>query len=104
MRYPHSTEVCKNCQEQMAMFNDHYCGACAESMGLPERQDTCKSCGAPNGIYIQRSLAEPRYWIKCVGGADGEPGFGKSRKSMVLASGLCRYCEDKRRTPCSPTA
>lgn len=97
MRYPHSVEICQNCQERNAMFNDHYCGACAEAMGLPERQNLCKACGAPHGVFIQRSLAYPKYWIIGQGGSEGEPGFGKCRKSMVLTSGLCRWCSDERR-------
>ena len=97
MRYPHSTTICQNCQERVAMFNDHYCGACAELLGVPERQEACKACGAPHGVYIQRSLAHPIIWIRGIGGEEGEPGFGQNRRSVVLASGLCRWCHEHRK-------
>lgn len=97
LRYPHSTEICQNCQERVAVYNDHYCGACAEMLGRPEQQPECKSCGAPHGVLIYRSLAVPRIWIKARGGSNDEPGFGRSRRNQVLASGLCRFCSQERK-------
>lgn len=97
LRYPSTTIVCKNCCTNIAMYNDPYCGRCAELLGRPDRQETCKRCGAPNNIWIARSLANPLIWVRMPGGMDEEPGFGKSRKSQVLASGLCRFCHDHKR-------
>lgn len=94
LRYPTTTVVCKNCRTSISMYNDPYCGRCAELLGRPEKQDACKRCGAPHGVYIARSLANPSVWMKCPGGTDDEPGFGKSRRSQVLSSGLCRFCHE----------
>lgn len=97
LRYPPTSTTCKNCKTSMAMYNDPYCGRCAEMLGRPDRQDVCKRCGAPDGVWIARSLACPATWIKISGGVDDEPGYGKSRRSTVLASGLCRWCSDSGR-------
>lgn len=97
LRYPYTNSPCKNCLTSIAMYNDPYCGRCAEMLGRPEKQDSCKRCGAPHGVYIARNLANPRMWVRCSGGTDDEPGYGKSRKSTVLASGLCRWCSDVKR-------
>jgi len=93
LRYPRTIKTCKRCLSREACFDDDYCGACGEEMdGKPAPKDACKTCGAPHGVYIQRSLANPVIWIRGVGGAEGEPGFGENGKSTVLSNGFCRYC------------
>jgi hypothetical protein len=93
MRYPATERLCDSCQTRIAMFDGPYCGVCSEELELPPKHNCCRSCGAPHGVLVVRAAAFPVIWIKAKGGHnDDEAGFGKARKTLIRADGLCHFC------------
>lgn len=98
LRYPTTDRKCARCSSRVAMFNSELCGYCdEENPSIPRNRMECRNCKAPHGTWIQRSLTTPQSWIVAQNGTDEEPGYGQSRRSVVLDSGLCRWCSDKMR-------
>ena len=101
MRYPLTTHKCVQCNTRYAMYDDCYCGVCAEEIEDGSSQDwqdnqECASCGCPDGALIRRSIDYPAIWMRDTGETHGGT-FGRSIIVKIMKTGLCRYCHDNRK-------